>query len=95
VQDPLAKVKEIKSFDAPALSPKAAGELNIVPQPPVFLQGLGDKEVMPVPSEADDVLLEEFLSLVATIAMRLTDDDYLHNNSNVTVCREVRKTCKP
>ncbi len=93
MQDPLAKVKEIKSFDSPTLSLKAAGELNIVPQPPVFLQGLGDKA--PVPSDVDDALLEEFLSLVATIAMRLTDDDYLHNNSNVTVCREVRKTCKP
>jgi hypothetical protein len=42
------------------------------------------------PASADEVLLDEFLSLVASIAQRLTPEDLKHHNSGDSTCREAR-----
>jgi len=55
------------------------------------MTGLGKKQEQSAPAGEDDVLLEEFLSLVASIAMRLTGPVKQHNNSNTTDQRGVRR----
>ena len=56
------------------------------------IMGLGNKNVQQAPAGEDDVLLDEFLSLVASIAMRLTEPGKQHNNSNITPGQEVSKS---
>jgi len=65
-------------------------EQNSIPQPGC-MTGLGKIQEQPTPPGEDDVLLEEFLSLVASIAMRLTGPVKQHNNSNTTDQRGVRR----
>jgi len=43
------------------------------------------------PASADEALLDEFFSLVASIAVRLTRDDTQRNNGDDSVGREVIK----
>lgn len=44
-----------------------------------------------VPASADEALLDEFFSLVASIARRLTKEDTRHHNSDKSTGREVSK----
>ena len=67
-----------------------AKEQTLTPQSGSMM-GLGDKKEVQASSLDDDVLLDEFLSLVASIAMRLTEPCKQHNNSNTTPVQEVSK----
>ncbi len=58
-----------------------------------MVRGLKDKEkdMAEAPTSADDALLDEFFSLVASIATRLTKDDTPSNNDTDSTCREVSR----
>ncbi len=50
-----------------------------------------DLERAKPPTSADEVLLDEFFSMVASIAVRLTKDDTRHDNVDDPAGREVNK----
>ncbi len=49
------------------------------------------KELLKAPASADEVLLDEFFSLVASIASRLTPEDVRRHNSGDSTCREAKQ----
>jgi hypothetical protein len=49
-----------------------------------------EKETSPAPASADEAMLDEWLSLVAGVARRLTKEDLRRHNSGDSTDREAR-----